>query len=145
MKIEYLKIAGLLSFIAALLHVAVIIGGPNWYRFFGAGEGMAQMAEQGLLTPILITTAISLVLFIWALYAWSAAGMIIALPFLKLVLIAITSIYLVRGVLGLVAPFVSEHPQIAQNSTSFWVWSSMICLLIGLVHGKGLMDKWSTL
>jgi hypothetical protein len=27
-----------LSFIAALLHVARIFGGPSWYRFFGAGD-----------------------------------------------------------------------------------------------------------
>ena len=28
--------------IAALLHVACIVGGPAWYRFFGAGERMAR-------------------------------------------------------------------------------------------------------
>jgi hypothetical protein len=32
---------GILSAIAALLHAAVIAGGPDWYRFFGAGEEMA--------------------------------------------------------------------------------------------------------
>lgn len=39
--------AGYLSFFAALLHVSCIFGGPSWYRFFGAGEHMAQMAANG--------------------------------------------------------------------------------------------------
>ena len=29
---------GLLSVAASLLHIGCIIGGPDWYRFFGAGE-----------------------------------------------------------------------------------------------------------
>lgn len=36
-----------LSAIAALLHVGIIIGGPSWYRFFGAGERMARAAAAG--------------------------------------------------------------------------------------------------
>jgi hypothetical protein len=36
-----------LSAAAALLHIAVIVGGAEWYRFFGAGEGMARLAERG--------------------------------------------------------------------------------------------------
>lgn len=35
---KYLMIGGILSMLAALLHVAVIFGGPDWYRFFRAGE-----------------------------------------------------------------------------------------------------------
>ncbi len=35
---ELLIVAGSLSFLAAALHVGVVIGGPGWYRFFGAGK-----------------------------------------------------------------------------------------------------------
>ena len=43
----WLVTGGILSALAALLHLAVIAGGPDWYRFVGAGEEMARMAEQG--------------------------------------------------------------------------------------------------
>lgn len=142
MNFDYLKLAGALSFFASLLHLAIIFGGPSWYRFFGAGERMASLAAKGSPEPMLITLFIAAVLAIWGAYAWSAAGVLPQLPFLKLVLILITCVYLVRGTLGLIAPFVSSHPQITQNSTAFWIWSSVICLLFGLVHLKGLIDKW---
>lgn len=54
MNVDLLVIAGSLSFLAALLHIIVVIGGPDWYRFFGAGESMAVMAERGSLKPTII-------------------------------------------------------------------------------------------
>ena len=142
---DFLKFAGMLSFIASAMHIAIIFGGPEWYRFFGAGEGMAQMAEKNLMKPTLITVSISMVLAVWGSYAWSGAGIIPKLPFLKTVLSAITVVYLVRGCGGLIAPFVSNHPQIVQNSTGFWLWSSAICILFGVVHLKGVIEKWAVL
>ena len=138
----YLQIAGSLSLLASLIHLVIIIGGPSWYRFFGAGENMAKMAEQGLLQPTLITLAIAIVLAIWGAYAWSAAGIFPKFPFLKTVLILITLVYMLRGVLGLVVPFISKHPQLVQNSLNFWIWSSIVCLIFGCVHLKGVIDKW---
>ncbi len=141
-EFDYLKVAGTLTFLASAVHIAIIIGGGEWYRFFGAGEAMATMAEQGLLRPTLITLCVSCVLAIWGVYAWSAAGLFPELPLLKPVMCLITFVYLSRGVLGLLAPYISNHPQIIQNSPSFWLWSSLICLAFGLVHLKGVIDKW---
>ena len=142
---DFLKLAGLLSFIISAVHIAIIFGGPRWYRFFGAGEGMVQMAEQNLLRPTLITVSISMVLAVWGAYAWSGAGLIPKLPFLKTIISGITAVYLVRGCGGLIAPFVSSHPLILQNSIGFWVWSSIICILFGVVHLKGVIEKWAVL
>ncbi|MDG1906477.1 MAG: hypothetical protein P8I38_12710 [Arenicella sp.] len=142
MNIDYLKLAGALSFIAAAMHLAIIFGGPKWYRFFGAGERMAEMAAQGQVQPTLITLSVAAVLGLWGVYAWSAAGIFPQLPLMKLALILITLVYLTRGVLGLLAPFISSHPQVTQNSVVFWVWSSIICLAFGLIHLKGDFDKW---
>ncbi len=139
---DYLKLAGILSFIASVMHVAIIFGGAEWYRFFGAGEAMATMAEQGLLRPTLITLCIAFTLAIWGAYAWSAAGMVPEFPLLKPVVYLVTFVYLSRGALGLLAPYISNHLQITQNSSVFWFWSSLICLAFGLVHLKGVMDKW---
>lgn len=142
MTLDYLKIAGALSFFVSLMHLAIIVGGASWYRFFGAGEAMAVMAEQGLLQPTIITLCISALLAVFSAYAWSGAGMFFELPLLKPVLVLITLVYLLRGVIGLFAPFISTHPQVTQNSVSFWIYSSVICLFFGLIHLKGLIDKW---
>lgn len=136
----YLVAAGCLSAVAALMHIGCIIFGAPWYRFFGAGEKMAVMAEQGLIKPSIITSFIVVVLSVWSLYAFSAAGMIAHLPFLRFFLIIITAIYVVRGIAGFyfVANPIGRTP-------AFWIWSSVICLSIGLLHLIGLIQYWAVL
>jgi hypothetical protein len=136
----YLVVAGSLSGIAALVHIGCIIFGASWYRFFGAGEQMAVMAEQGMIKPTIITLFIVVVLSLWSLYAFAAAGMIGRLPFMRLALIVITAIYLIRGLAGFY--FVSSP---LGRSPEFWVWSSVICLCIGLLHLIGLKQQWGSL
>ena len=70
----FLFVGGVLSGIAALLHVLIVFGGGPWYRFFGAGEEMARLSEAGHWWPPLLTTGIALVLALWALYALAAGG-----------------------------------------------------------------------
>ena len=95
---KLLVFGGSLSMLAAVLHIAVIIGGPDWYRFFGAGEELAVMAERGSWYPALLTSGIVVVLFIWALYAFSGAGLLKRrLPLLRAGLVVIAAIYLIRG------------------------------------------------
>ena len=57
---RYLITAGILSALASLLHIGCIYFGASWYRFFGAGEHMAKLAEQGSLQPTLITEVLCL-------------------------------------------------------------------------------------
>ena len=80
---HWLIVGGWLSVVAALLHIACIFGGPDWYRFFGAGEGMARAAARGDLRPTLITLAIGAVLLVWAAYAFSGAGTLPRRPVLR--------------------------------------------------------------
>jgi hypothetical protein len=136
----FLIIAGTLSAIVAILHLGCIYFGAPWYRFFGAGEQMAVLAERGSIQPTLITSAIVLILSIWSLYAFSAAGIIFRLPFIRLALILITLIYLVRGIAGF---FFISSPM--GRSPEFWVWSSVICLSFGIVHLVGLKQQWASL
>jgi hypothetical protein len=135
-----LLIAGILSAIAALLHLACIYFGSSWYRFFGAGEQMAIWADQGNIKATLFTSGIVAVLLIWSLYAFSAAGLIPRLPLVKLALVLITAVYLLRGIGGL---FLIKNPM--QHSPEFWLWSSLICLGFGLVHFIGLKQQWPSL
>jgi uncharacterized membrane protein len=135
-----LIIAGALSAIVAILHIGCIYFGAPWYRFFGAGEQMAVLAERGSLQPTLITSGIVLVLFIWSLYALSGAGVIFRLPFIRVVLVLITLIYLIRGIAGF---FLVNSPM--GRSPEFWIWSSSICLCLGIIHLIGLKKEWVNL
>ena len=67
---KLLLFAGVLSGVAALLHVAIIIGGAQWYRFFGAGEELAAIAENGSWYPAVLAFGIAIALLVWALLAF---------------------------------------------------------------------------
>lgn len=127
------------SAVAGLLHLAIILVGPRWYRLFGAGERMARAAEQGRSYPALVTAAIALVLLAWSAYALSAAGAIGRLPLLLPVICLITLVYLLRGLLG---PGLLAG---TGRSQRFIVVSSLICLGFGVVHLVGLVQQWPVL
>ena len=137
---RWLVIGGLLSALASLLHLGVIAGGPEWYRFFGAGEELASAAERGSLRPALITLAIAAILGLWAAFAFSGAGRIRRLPLLRTALVGISTIYLLRGLAVIpVALFVPYR------EGAFEVWSSLIVLVYGLVHAIGTWRAWPAL
>lgn len=131
----WLIAGGCLSLAAAVLHLAVIVGGPDWYRFFGAGEGMARAAEQGELMPHLITLGIAAVLAIWAAYAFAGAGLIRRLPLMRTALVAISAVYLLRG-LVIVPMLLLAEP------TVFGVWSSLLVLAYGIAYAVGTWRAW---
>lgn len=137
---KYLLAAAICCFAAALAHLGCIVFGGDWYRFFGAGEQMARMAEQGLWYPTIVTSVIVLVLLVWALYGLSGAGAIKRLPLTKLALILITGIFLLRGV-----SFVWLMPIFPENSPRFWLMSSGICLVIAGLFAVGCWQQWPVL
>lgn len=136
----WLIAGGVLSAAAAILHLAVIVGGPDWYRFFGAGEGMARMAERGSWTPALITVGIAGVLAVWAAYAFSGAGVIPRLPLIRTALVLISAVYLVRGLL--LVPALVFQPDLVD---AFALWSSLIVLAYGVAYAAGTWTAWPTL
>lgn len=135
----WLIAGGWLSIAASVLHLACIIGGPDWYRFFGAGEGVARAAARGSWVPAVMTLGIATVLAIWAAYAFSGAGLIARLPLLRIGLIVISGIYLLRGLL--IIPVLIEPPA----RTAFNIWSSLIVLVYGLVYAVGTRLAWPAL
>lgn len=137
---KLLLAAALCCFVAALAHLGCILFGAPWYRFFGAGEQMARMAEQGLWYPTVMTSVIVLLLVIWALYALSGAGAIKRLPLTKLALVLIAAIFILRGI-----AFVGLMPMFPENSLTFWLVSSGICLVIGGLFAIGLYQQWPVL
>ena len=139
-KNTFLIVAALCSGAAALLHLGCIIFGGDWYRFFGAGEQMAQMAEAGHDYPTMVTSIIVALLTIWSLYALSGAGIIVRLPLLRLGLCVIAAIYLLRAF-----AFIPLMPMFPENSITFWIISSAICFLFGLMYALGIKQSWAYL
>lgn len=129
-----------ISFLIALLHVAIIFIGAEGYRYFGAGEEMATMAEAGSPIPPLLTAGIVIVFVVFGGYALSGAGIIKKLVFLKPILVALTAIYLLRG-LGFfieVAGIIYGY-EVPLRHAVF----SLVSLTSGFTHFMGLRKGWS--
>ena len=139
-----LLFGGGLTGVASLLHVAIILGGPDWYRFFGAGERMARLAARGSIYPAAITAGIAAILGLWTLYALSGAGVIRRLPFLRLALLLIAAIYLARGILGIPVVLFMDDPYAKELGAkmTFMVLSSAICVCLGLCYAAGAAPLW---
>ncbi len=146
-KNDFLIGGGIFSFLIALLHVFVIFGGPDWYRFFGAGEEMAQLAEQGAAYPIVLTLAITLLFVVWGLYAFSAAGLVRKMSYTKPALVIISSVYTFRGLMAIPIVFFIKEAYLDElkESLTFMVVTSFVSLIIGLVHVVGTVKYWRTL
>ena len=136
----WLIVGGWLSVAASLLHIGCIIGGPEWYRFFGAGEEIALAAERGEWGPPIMTFGIAAVLAIWGAYAFSGAGKLPRLFLLRTGLIVIAAIYLLRG-LVLIPLWIAE-PEIVD---AFVIWSSLIVLAYGIAYAVGTWRAWPEL
>lgn len=136
----WLIAGGILSAIGAVLHLAVIAGGPAWYRFFGAGEGMARMAEQGQARPALFAIGIAFLLAVAAAYAFAGAGLIPRPPLMRSALLAISLVYLLRG-LGGWALLASR----TDLSGGFMLWSSVIVTGFGVAYAVGTWRAWPAL
>jgi hypothetical protein len=144
---ERLLVAGgALTGAAALLHLGIILGGPDWYRFFGAGERMARHAARGSIYPTLVTACIAAVLGVWALYALSGAGVIRRLPLLRPVLALVAAVYLARGILGVPSVVFLDDPYARElrAKMTFMVVSSALCILLGLCYAVGAALVWRT-
>ncbi len=136
----WLVLAGAGSLAAAAAHVACILGGADWYRFLGAGNQMASAVERGAMFPHVITAAIAGVLLVWALIAFSAAGLMVRLPLLRLALVLISVVLLLRAVAVFVPSlWLPEH-----NST-FRAVSSALVFALGACFAIGTFTAWPSL
>ena len=99
---------------------------------------MATWAEQGSMRPTIITMFITAVLSIFTLYCLSGARVIITLPLLKVALVGMTSLFLLRGLGGFYM-----MTKITEQGATFWFWSSIICLVLGVLHLVGSLQVWN--
>ena len=131
----FLILASLINFAIAALHIYIIARGAPAYRSFGAGEQMAQAAEKGSSIPALVTFGIALVFFVWGLYALAGARVIPELPWTRAILLAIATIYMLRGVAVVLVPL------FCIKLNSFLILTSLVSLTAGLFHAAGLLTS----
>ena len=140
-KQSILVVAGCLSVAIAVLHVGIVFVGAPAYRYFGAGEDMARQAEAGSFVPAALTLVIAAVFTVFALYAFSGAGLFLRLPLLRTGLVAISAIYLVRGL--------SLLPELAKYESGAvpprYLAFSFTSLVIGLFYLAGTLLLWPRL
>ncbi len=133
--------SGIVTFVAGLLHIAIIFGGPAWYAFFGAPEPLVQMVRAGALYPSIFCLVVAALLFLCAGYAFSGAGIIPHLPFLHVGLILIASVFILRGLSFI--PLVILFPEVlarlcnCKGIDTFLVATSAICLATGIGYALG--------
>lgn len=141
---RWLLAGALLTGAASLLHVGIILGGPEWYRFFGAGEEMARLAARGSLYPAILTAGIAAVLGVWAAYALSGAGVIRRLPLLLPALVLIAAVFLGRGAFGIPLVLVTDDPYTAQLRArmTFMAVTSAVSTAIGVCYAVGAARVW---
>lgn len=140
-----LLLAGIATSAGAVLHIAILFGGPGWYAFFGAPQGLVDMARAGNIRAPISCLVIATFLALLAAYAFSGAGLIRRLPFLRLVLAAIAGVLILRGVLFV--PLILWRPGTlsgicdCRGVDAFVIVTSVLCLALGVGYALG---AWAT-
>ena len=90
-----------------------------------------------MLVTAVITLFIAAVLGIWALFAFSAAGTVRRLPLTRTALVAISTVLMLRAIMGLFGAM--WRPDL---SGTFMLISSLIVLALGLCFAIGTWRAW---
>ena len=140
---RYLLVAGIAASAGALLHIAILFGGPDWYAFFGAPQGLVEMARAGNIRAPISCLIIAVFLALLAAYAFSGAGIIRRLPFLRLGLSSIASVLILRG--ALFVPLILLRPTAlsgicdCRSVDAFIVGTSRLGLAMGIGYALGAL------
>ncbi|OGN91210.1 MAG: hypothetical protein A2Y88_01545 [Chloroflexi bacterium RBG_13_48_10] len=138
-KPKYSLIAGgVISALISILHIILAIK-PELYSYIGPGQGsaMTQIAGEGSSLITIATITLALIFAIWALYAFSGAGLIRTLPLQRMALIAIGGIYILRG---LFLPTEINMVLTQGYPFRFMVFST-VSLVAGLLYLIGVLRK----
>jgi hypothetical protein len=140
---SYLVFVGVVAAAGALLHIAILFGGPDWYAFFGAPQGLVDMARAGNVRVPISCLVIAAFLSLLAAYAFSGAGVIRSLPFLRLVLSSIAGVLILRGILFV--PLILWRPGTlsgiceCRSVDAFIIVTSVLCLAMGIGYALGAL------
>ena len=138
-----LTVAGTASAVLAVLHLAVIVAGPPGYRYFGAPDEFATLAESGSTAPAVLTGAFALIFAVWSIYAFGGARRISRPPLVRLGLVLIAGVYILRGL-----SVIPEALLLLRTPDAFpprFLVFSLISLLVGIIYALGARQAWRRL
>jgi len=129
----------------ALVHFAIPLGGPGWYNYWGAPQGLVAMAAAGqAVRPAVTCIVIACLLGLFAGYAFSALGLIRRLPAHRWIL-GIIGLGLTAHGVWLPIAAVNDPWAVGMtcgrcgNLNAFVVAMSALCLFIGVGY---LLGAW---
>jgi putative oxidoreductase len=134
--------SGVATAAAGLLHIAIAIGGPSWYAFFGAPHRLVEGARAGDSRAPLTCVAIACILLVFAAYAFSGSGVGPQLPLLKPVLAVVAAVFTLRGIafvpMMLIAPSWMRRFTDHTKVDAFITVTSLVCIALGAGYASGL-------
>ncbi len=136
---KYFLIAGgAISALISILHT-ILATKPELYRYIVPGQesALSLMAEEGSNLTMIASIFLALIFALWALYAFSGAGLIGSLPLLRKAIIAIGVIYVLRS-LFLPAEI---NMVLTQGYPLRFVVFSSISLAAGLLYLIGIFKR----
>ncbi|GGY68710.1 hypothetical protein GCM10011613_11240 [Cellvibrio zantedeschiae] len=131
---KFLIAGGTIAGLAAIWHLLMIVGGPEWYAFARAPQYIVESAKAKTFVAPLGAVAIAILMFTCTAYAFSGAGLIRKIPLLKSALTTVALICLVRGLY--ISPlFYSVKKLGVWHLTASAVWFFVgVCFLIGTIN-----------
>lgn len=122
----------------AVLHVALLLAGPEWIAFAGAPAAVVQSAEQGSWLAPAATLAITALLAALALCSIHAAGHVRPRRWIGIVLAAFALVFVIRGLI-IVPALAANRVNWQAPADLFIVASSGAVLVIGVLLAAGLI------
>jgi hypothetical protein len=133
-----LLVAAACSAAVALLHVAILLAGPPWYRWFGAPSLADQIESGSVLGPTLLTLAVAAVFVLWSAYGLSGAGVMPRLPLLRFGLYLIAAVYILRGSQAVLEVPAAIHGGVPARFAVFSAYSALAgaAYLVGALRSR---------
>ena len=128
----FLSIVAGIAILTSIAHISCVFLGENCYRSQLAPEVIIQSAVNGTLLAPVGTTFISLLFLLCAIYALSAAKIIIKLPLLKTAIYSISILCILRGLATI--PLSLTYPEMV---SSFSIIAGALWLISGVLFFLG--------
>ena len=109
----FLSIVAGIAILTAIAHTSCVFLGENCYRSQLAPEVIIQSAVNGTLLAPVGTTFISTLFLVCAIYALSAANVIMKLPLLKTAIYSISILCILRGLATI--PLSLTYPEMVSS------------------------------
>lgn len=133
-----LKIGGALNLLISAAHLIGLFWEQEMYYYTGISAEMTELATVHFLLPTMLTIFVAVAFAIFGLYGLSAAGVFRKLPWLKIGVFSVASIYLLRGIGELLID------QINNLNSTLELSFSVAALTIGVLYLIGGLRKWSS-